>query len=267
MRRLDELLSHAAERGSWMGPDRLIDCLDRRLTGEREVIVAALPRRGAMAATTEKPTPSTESLKRPRNRWAIALIGFVVAIVAVVGAVLIVGGDDDVAAPETPAQVMARMATAVEQADPALLANLSPASLEDGGGRDFLEWNLALGLNPVFTDCELGSTGSTYTAVGCDVTMGEDYFYSQVLDENLLTIVRVQVDQEGVFAVLSWPDPPGLLSVDKDMRTWIQATHPELEDRMFDSTGYGGVLRFSREAGELHMKYLNEYLAYRDANS
>lgn len=267
MRRLDELLSHAAERGSWMGPDRLIDRLDCRLTGEREVIVAAPPRRGAMVATREKPTPTTEMLGRPRNRWAIALVGFAVAIVAVVGAVLVFGGDDDVAAPETPAQVMARMATAVEQADPALLANLSPATFEGDGGREFLEFNLALGMNPVFTDCEIASTGPTYTDVACDVTMGEGYFYSQVLDENLPTIVRVQVDVDGVFDVLSWPEPPGLLSVDRDMRTWIQATHPELVNRMFDSAGYGGVLRFSREAGELHMEYLDEYLAYRDANS
>ncbi|MBT8203041.1 MAG: hypothetical protein HKN74_12375 [Acidimicrobiia bacterium] len=264
MRRLDELLSHAAERGSWMGPDRLIERLECGLMGEREVLVAAPPRRRAMVATREKPTPTTEIPKRSRNRWAIALAGFAVAVAAVVGAVLVFGADDDVAAPETPAQVMALMTTAIEQADPTQFTNLSsPASLGDDGGRDFLEWNLALGLNPVFTDCET----SAYTTVVCDVTMGEDYFYSQVLEENLLTTVRVQVAPDGTFDVLSWPDPPGLVLVDRDMRTWIQATHPELEDRMFDNAGFAGVLRFSREAGELHMQYLDEYLTYREANS
>ena len=252
-----------------MGPERLIDRLECRLAGERDVIVAAPPRRGAMVATKEKITSSSTQIpKQRRNRWAIALTGFAGAVVAVVGAVLLFGGDDDVAAPDTPAQVMALMATAVEQADPAQFTNLSsPASLGEGGGRDFLEWNLALGLDPVFTDCEISSAASSYTIVACDVTMGEDYFFSQVLDQNLATFVRVQVEQDGTFDVLAWPDPPGLVPIARDMRTWIQTTHPELEDRMFDSEGYAGVLRFSPEAGELHMQYLNEYLDYREATS
>ena len=252
-----------------MGPDRVIEHHERRLAGEREVIVAAPPRRGAMVATRERPTPTTETPKRPRTRWALALAGFAVVVVAVVGAVVLFGGgNDDVAAPETPAEVMALMATAVEQADPAQLTNLL-SQPPDEGDEGFLEWNLALGMDPTFTDCQVNSAAvpTPETIVTCQVTMGEDYFFSTVLDENLPTYVRVRVETDGTFDVLAWPDPDGLVGIESDMRKWIKATHPQLEDRMFDSNGYAGVLRFSEESGELHMEYLAEYLAYREANS
>ncbi|NNC93422.1 MAG: hypothetical protein HKN80_13115, partial [Acidimicrobiia bacterium] len=103
MRRLDELLTAASNRGDRMGSDLLIERLERRLSGEREVTVAAPTRRGEMIETTERPTTTGEIPKQPRIRWAIALAGFAVAVVAVVGAAILFGGSDsDVAAPETP---------------------------------------------------------------------------------------------------------------------------------------------------------------------
>ena len=52
MRRLDELLTHATARGERMGPERLIERLERRLQGESEVVVAA-PRRGLTMLDTK----------------------------------------------------------------------------------------------------------------------------------------------------------------------------------------------------------------------
>jgi hypothetical protein len=264
MRRLDQLLSHAAERGDRMGPERLIERLERRLAGEREVIVAAPPRRGAMVATREKPTPTTDLPKRPTTRWAIALAGFAVAIVAVVGAVILFGGSDgDVAAPETPAEVMALLATALEEVDAVQSTELSPpaGALQPG----FLEWHLALGMNPEFSDC--ANLGSGVVMVKCSATMGDDFFFSVVLEENLPTTVTVRIDDDyATFDVMTWELAEGLAGVEFDMRDWIRETHPEIANRMF---GWGvlDLVRFNQEAGQLHMQYLDEYLAYRKANS
>ncbi|NNC91782.1 MAG: hypothetical protein HKN80_04760, partial [Acidimicrobiia bacterium] len=199
--------------------------------------------------------------KQPRIRWAIALAGFAVAVVAVVGAAILFGGSDsDVAAPETPAEVMALLGTAVEEADPSL-TDLSPVGVPYGPG--FLEWNLALGLNPEFDNCTTAGSGAIM--VSCDVTAGSDYFFSTVLKENVSSTVTVRVDDRS-FRVLNWPAFEGLADAEIEFRTWIQATHPELEGQMFGSD-FAGVVRFDRTAGELHTQYLDEYLAYREANS
>ena len=207
------------------------------------------------------PHRPSELPKRPTTRWAIALAGFAVAVVAIVGAVILFGGsDEDVAAPETPAEVMTLLARAVEQADPTQLTQLSSTSVVWGPG--FLEWNLALGMNPEFSDC--ATVGSGLVMVGCSVTMGDDYFFSVVLEENLPTTLTVRIDG-ATFDVLTWPAPDGVVEVEADMRAWINETHPELENQMFGSDYFD--VRFNQEAGQLHTQYLDEYLAYREANS
>jgi len=202
-----------------------------------------------------------ETTKRPWTRWGFPLIGLAVLAAAVVVAVIAIGGSSD--APETPTEVMTVLGAAVEDADPVKYADLSFAT-PTGQGQQFLEWNIALGLDPVFADCTQGS-GVTGNPVKCDVSMGEDYFFSTVLGENLTTTASVRVDNDGTFDIASWPPPFGLTTVEGEMRAWIQETHPELEDRMFGSD-YADI-RFSQEAGELHMQYLDEYLTYREANN
>ncbi|MDH3605724.1 MAG: hypothetical protein OER12_01870 [Acidimicrobiia bacterium] len=214
-----------------------------------------------MVTTSERPD-TTETTKRTWTRWGFPLIGLAVVAAAVVVAVIAIGGSSD--APETPTEVMTLLGTAVEEADSAQYADLT-VTAPTGQGKDFLEWNVALGLDPDFSDCTKNAASATGNPVTCDVTMGKDYFFSTVLDENLSTTVSVRVDTDGAFDVQGWPPPFGLTTVEADMRAWIQETHPQLEDRMFGSD-YADI-RFSQEAGELHMQYLHEYLAYREANN
>ncbi len=157
----------------------------------------------------------------------------------------------------TPEGVMERMGAAVEAANPEEFEDLSaPLDAEE---ESFLGWILAMEADPEFTNCE----GTA--AVTCDVTMGEDYFFSVLEDDNLASTVTVSVRPDGTFGVMSWPPPEGLVAAEVELRTWIRETHPEEEDRMFGSIL--GVLKFTEEAGELHMEYLDEYMAYREANA
>ena len=246
-----------------MGPDWVIEHLERRLAGERQVIVAAPPRRGAMVATRERPTPTTDLPKRPRTGWAIALTGFAVAIAAIVGAVILFGGDDDVAAPESPAEFLERYAVAIQEVEPGRFAKLNP--VPDEFLDRFLDWHLGLGMNPTFSNCSIAGSAST-SLVACDLTAGEDYFFSTVQGENLTATVGAVVDSNGSLVMTAWPDPPGVVDVERDMREWIRLEHPELESEMF-GFDFANVVKFDKTAGELHMEYLDEYLAYRKANS
>ena len=99
MRRLDELLTHATARGTRMGPERLIDHLERRLRGETEVVVAAPQRGTTMLDTKERPTTPTEPAPRRRTRWAYALAAFALVAGSVALAVTLLGdgGEEDVA--------------------------------------------------------------------------------------------------------------------------------------------------------------------------
>jgi len=245
-----------------MGPDWVIEHLERRLAGERQVIVAAPPRRGAMVATRERPTPTTDLPKRPRTGWAIALTGFAVAIAAIVGAVILFGGDDDVAAPESPAEILELYAVAIQEVEPGRFAELNPVS--DETLDRFLDWQIGLGMNPTFSNCSIAGSAST-SLVACDLTAGGDDFFSTVLGDNLTTTVGAVVDSSGSLVMSAWPAPQGVLDVERDMREWIRLEHPELESEMF-GFDYAGVVKFDKTAGELHMQYLDDYLAYREAN-
>jgi hypothetical protein len=117
-------------------------------------------------------------------------------------------------------------------------------------------WQIAyLGFDPIFSDC--AGSGS----VGCGLSYGEDYFYSAVLGYNVTGTMSVQVGNRGEFIITSWPFPSEVIRVEADLRTWVRATHPELEVRMFGNDAYG-VFKFSEEAARLHAQYLDEYMAH-----
>jgi hypothetical protein len=258
MRRLDELLSHAAGRGSRVGPERLIEHLERRLRGEREQVVAG-ERRGSMVQVTERPAPkeTRPSWKRP----VAALAAFLLVAVLGTAVVVLTRGDDD-AAEAGPIAVAQAFAEELRSGDVEAIR-----AMWGTGGSDalqFLEWQIGLEEKPRFTDCRITSSelggGSN---VLCTVIPDDDSFYSVLLgpDETMMTAV---ISADGRFTGTSWPPPEGLLEAEAEFREWVRATHPELEDRMYGDD-YGG-LKMTRESGELRMEYLDEYLEYLDSN-
>jgi hypothetical protein len=153
--------------------------------------------------------------------------------------------------------IMDRLVAAVTEIDPAKYAELTYQSFElDIAGRDFLDWNLALDTDPVFSDCE-----ETTTGVRCRAAMGESWFFSSLAGENLVLTVTARIEEGNVLNVETWPPSMDVTAGERAFRTWIRETHPELEDRMFGEVL--GMFKFTTEAGELHMQYLEEYLASR----
>jgi hypothetical protein len=168
------------------------------------------------------------------------------------------------ASPLSPEDVMARLIATVQAIDAERFAGLT-APL-DPMGRSFLEWNAALGMDPVFSGCAESSNIPQVVNFTCAVTMGEGYFFSVVAGENVTTSVNFTISTgEGTLGVGSWPPPRGLVETERAFRDWIVANHAGDEERMFGND-YAGVVRFSAEAGELHMQYLDEYLSYIEAN-
>ena len=164
----------------------------------------------------------------------------------------------DLATADTPEGVMNDIMAAVQQGAPEGFADLT-APLDAMGTR-FLAWNLALGMDPTFTDCTI-TPGSFVADAECTVAMGEDYFFSRVEGANVTTSVAAIIENSsGELTVMSWPPPVGLVAAEKDFRQWIREHHPAEEERMFGND-YAGVIRFSKEAGELHTRYADEYLA------
>ncbi len=262
MRQLDELLIQAADRGERAGPERLIEHLERRLDGEHEQVVAKEKRRGAMVTTTERPPPS-EIPKRPWTRWAVALAGFAIVVAAVAVAVVAIGESDDDVAQADPFDVAQTFAQNMRAGDIEAIADMWTGEM--GDLRRFLEWNIALGTKPEFTDCRVIGETPGRTSVSCTVIEDENSFYSRLLGPQETTVTAF-VSDAGTFKGNTWPPPAGLLQAESQLRDWIVLTHPELEDKMF-GTDYGGIVKMSTEAGELRMQYLDDYLAYRDANS
>ena len=158
----------------------------------------------------------------------------------------------------TPEGVMQKLIEAIQPLAPEGLENLE-APLE-GTGTRFLEWNLALGMDPVFTDCEV-RPGSLVSSATCSVAMGDDYFFSRIEGSNVGSVVNANIaNSTGRILVTSWPPPAGLVAAETDFREWIRTNYPADEAAMFGAD-YANVLRFSKEAGELHTQYAEEYLA------
>ena len=237
-----------------------------------------------MVTTEKQPTTTRPQPAAPRRRALLVAVIVLGLIGAATVAVILMDGEGDAgsaatpedpggalgasvapvgpvsAEPGTPEAVMEQLVLAARAADPSIPADL--VAPLDAAGRNFLEWNLALGMEPEFSDCVVMSAGQSGVAMTCAVTMGEQYFFSRLVGANLPTSVTAAIsDEAGTLAVGSWPPPVGLVAAESDLREWIRAVHPDAEGAMFGND-YAGVVRFSREAGELHSRYLDEYLAY-----
>jgi hypothetical protein len=113
---------------------------------------------------------------------------------------------------------------------------------------------------PEFTDCQVFKETADGSEINCTHVIGEDSFTSLVLGEQVTVNFWAAVDTDGVLTKISSTAPPGTLQAERDFREWIRATHPEDEDRMFGNDAE--VFRYGKESAELHMQYLDEYLAY-----
>jgi uncharacterized protein (DUF3820 family) len=227
-----------------------------------------------MVTTEERKATETAPEKPPKRRRNILVPLFILAAVAaaVIIALLAGGGSDEAepattligepvaiaATPGSPEWVMEELAAAIKPLNPTAFEGLT-APVE-GSGAGFLEWNLALGMDPVFSDCAT-TPGSSTANVTCSVTMGEGYFFSRLAGSNVATTVNGGVSNSTArFSVSSWPPPPGLVEAEEGFRDWIRANHPEEEANMFGND-FAGVIKFTKEAGELHTQYADEYLA------
>ena len=157
---------------------------------------------------------------------------------------------------DTPEGIMARFVAAVQEIDPELYTDLSyvPFS-EDADGLEFLRWQAALGLDPQFSDCQGNASN-----VSCMVTASEEYFFATLANQEITSRVAASiVDNE--LDVYSWPPTAEISREETAFRNWIRDHHPDDEIRMFGAVL--GLYMFGTESGELHMQYLDEYLAYR----
>lgn len=227
-----------------------------------------------MVTTKERKATEQVPEQAPEKRRNIRVpLVILVAVAAALVALLLAGGGDDeadpamtpigqpaavAATPGSPEWVMEELAAAVKPLDPVAFEGIT-APVE-GSGAGFLEWNLALGMDPSFSDCAMTPGASTAT-VTCSVTMGEEYFFSRLAGSNLATVVNGSISNSTArLSVTGWPAPAGLVEAEEDFREWIRANHPEEESSMFGND-FAGIIKFSKEAGELHTQYAGEYIA------
>ncbi len=128
----------------------------------------------------------------------------------------------------------------------------------------FWEW-ISILEKPRFTDCQVLNETANGSDIRCTYRIGEDTWMSQVLGIQATTTFTALVDTEGVLTPSFASAPPGEIQAEVDFREWIRATYPDDEDRMFGNDA-AEVYRFSKESAELHMQYLDEYLAYKQQN-
>ena len=74
------------------------------------------------------------------------------------------------------------------------------------------------------------------------------------------THVLVETDGEA-FQITSWPPTAELFDAEYEFRTFIQTVHPDAESALFGQSA--GIWEFTASSGNLHMLYLDEYLAFR----
>jgi hypothetical protein len=204
-----------------------------------------------MQATEERPTIPPVRARR-RTGLIASLTVLVLAVAAVVAWLVVRGGGE-----QTATDVVQDYAAAIRADDMASVAGFDPSTVEGG----FIEWQIAMSLEPVFSDCT-EIVGASNTLVTCSVTAGTDYFYAVIAGEEMRSTVSGSVDDDGVYTGTSWPPPAGLTTIDSEFRDWVKATRPELENQMWGSPGYLGI-KMTRESGELRQQLLDEYVASR----
>lgn len=191
--------------------------------------------------------------EQPRTRWTpVVVIFLVAAVMAVLGfaAMFLLGGDDP-----TPTEVAEDLAAAVRDGDEGRIEELVAHS----GERRFYRWLVSVEAAPVFSNCAEDSPRADGSVpVACDVAFGETFFYSRVLDTTLTTTVSGVIDTDGRWSGSNFPPPAEVVPAELELKRWVQRNRPELVDDMF-SSGVG--LRFTEEAGAMHMDILEDYLA------
>lgn len=212
-----------------------------------------------MSAMTQ-PKTRTPPIGPSRSSWRglMPLIAVVVVTVVGLGGWLLLRDGD-----RTPTDVVQDVASGIRNDDVALLEEVS--------GTDvlwFYEWQIALRAEPEFTDCTETAVGdSGTTRVACTVTTGDDFFYTQVAGEPFTTTIKGIVQADGTFSGTSYPPPRGettdLVTIEAELRQWVQDVYPDLEDDLYGSPGYIG-LKMTRESGELRMDLLDEFVASRE---
>ncbi|MBT8163998.1 MAG: hypothetical protein KJO97_00495 [Acidimicrobiia bacterium] len=212
-----------------------------------------------MVTTTERPTP-TEIPPRPRRRYAIALAAFAVIAVAVaVTAFLGSSGTEEVAEPG-PIELVQDFGEKFRAADIDGLKAMSPNGQTD---ERFVEWHHGLNSSPEFTECAITRDTVNGQTVRCTVQFNPDSFFARMGSPS--TAASLDVSPGGKVGVVSFPPPAGLTNMSAEVRAFLEAEHPDLLDTVagFDYSG----LAFSREAGQVIDQHLDEFLAYRAANS
>ena len=201
-----------------------------------------------------KERTSPPPMAEPRRVGLIALLA--VGVVAVVGVVawLLVGGDEEQSATDIAQDFAAAMRAGDLEAVPGLDPDLTSVDAV------FIDWMMALEIEPTFTDCT-EIVGVSNTRVNCTVNHGDEYFHAVIAGREMPHPVYGSVSAEGVFTLQNWPPPDGLVEIEAEFRDWVKEAHPELEDQMW--TGLG--LKGTQESGELRMQLLDEYLASRSA--
>lgn len=272
MQQLDRALIVLAERGEAIGPDLMMERLERRLIGEPERVVVALDSRRTAMQTQEKRTTGDSGHRKSQGLLVAAAV--FVAVIGVTGVVLalgLTGGEDGdgaatTAAPATtapqttvaPVMTVAEGQVLVDELVTALQAGDSEGarSLVVSGypAPDFLGWLTALDTTGVeFFDCtyEPGS-------VSCQTTMGPSHFYERIHGQNAEGRFTATLEN-GLIVNPTWPAGPTATATERAFRTWAQETHPELDDVMFDTSVLGIV--FTAESGRARMQLIDEYLA------
>ena len=204
-----------------------------------------------MQATEERTT--VDPVPKPLRTGLIATGVIVVLAVALIVTWLLVRGGGEKSATD----VIQDYAAAMRADDMGSVPGFDATSPLGG----FIEWQIALKAEPTFTDCS-EIVGASNTLVTCVVTAGDEYFYAIIAGEEMTSMVSASVDDEGVVRGREWPPSPGLATIDREFRDWVEATHPEMESQMWGGANVLAI-KMTRESGELRMQLLDEYLASR----
>lgn len=160
-------------------------------------------------------------------------------------------------------EVFNRLAMALATGEPDQLGDVRPDGFALGfeGGEHFLEAQITLGMDPSFSECRLMESILPLIAE-CQVDMGPDYFYAQLVGAPITTRVIVDSPLDGTFQVASWPPSEEMWNAEYELLQWISDVAPELEEPMFGQSGW--IFEFTAESARLHMEVLEEFLADRD---
>lgn len=167
--------------------------------------------------------------------------------------------------PLRPREVLERLAAALAAGDPDQLGDLTPNGFALGfeGGEHYLEAQITLGMDPVFSDCRLLEGSILPLIAECRVDMGPDYFYTRLTGTPIVTRVIVDAPRDGSFRVASWPPSEEMWNTEYELLEWIREVAPELEEPMFGQSGW--IFEFTAESARLHQEVLQEFLLDRGA--